>query len=67
MPVLTSGDIIHCPKCHAKQDEGRVDDYVVPGRVDEASRAEETCHECDAVFSVLRRKDGTFVVELEPD
>jgi hypothetical protein len=65
MTVLNSGEIVHCPQCHTAQDEGQVDNYVVPGRAGASSRAEDTCHECDAPFSVMRREDGLFVVESE--
>lgn len=67
MATLKSGEIVRCPKCHVEQDEGLVDNYVIPGEVGEASRAQDTCYECGAEFSVERLKDGTFVVELEND
>jgi hypothetical protein len=65
MTVLKSGDTVQCPKCHTTDIEGVVDDYVIPGYVGEKSRALETCYECEAEFSVMRRPDGMFVVELE--
>lgn len=67
MTVLKSGDTLRCPKCHVEQDEGLVDNYVVPGKFGEASRAEDTCFECGTEFSVHRRKDGMFVIELGHD
>lgn len=65
MAILKTGEIIHCPHCHEAQDEGQVENYVIPGRVGEASRAEETCHECDGEFWVMLQKDGTFLVDTD--
>lgn len=49
---LRRGDTVNCPLC-GKPQEGKVEDYVVPGFVGERSEHEDECFECTACFTVI--------------
>lgn len=61
MKALQLGEKFCCPLCGAQQ-EGNIEDYVVPGYVGEASQAEDECDECGAAFSVTCINVGQFEV-----
>lgn len=48
---LLRGATLHCPAC-GKPQEGKVEDFVVPGRIGSSSEAEDECDGCNAAFSV---------------
>lgn len=41
-----------------------MEDYVIPGRTGERSRATDECVECYAVYSVMLTPVGDFVVDV---
>jgi hypothetical protein len=49
---------LECPYCSKKQSSA-AEDYVIPGRLAEASRASDTCEHCGGVF--YAEWDGQFV------
>lgn len=67
--IYSKGDKIKCPhpECGEEQ-EGVVEDFVVPGRVGGESMSEEQCGHCDEYFTVMLGKDGKYVVDvIEPE
>lgn len=58
---LIQGDVVRCPSC-GEQQEGKVEDYVVPGRVGHSSKAEDQCIDCYARFAVICTSPGQYEV-----
>lgn len=58
---LKADEMFKCPHCGEEQ-EAVVEDYAIPGRTGEASRAKERCWECDKFFYVENNEDGTCTV-----
>lgn len=60
--LLNKGDAMVCPHCGENQDEGPVEDYVVPGATGPDSRASGDCVACFEFFTVEALPDGRFEV-----
>ncbi len=60
-------DKIRCPQCAVIQDD-TAEDYVIPGKVGGASRADDQqCHACDGWFGAIRLEDGKIEIEERDD
>lgn len=61
---LSAGDKMLCPHCR-KEQEGLVDDYVVPGKVGGFSAAYDECGYCNGEFRVEKVANDVFVVDAK--
>ena len=66
---LKTGDKVVCPHCNETygEDEGLVEDFVIPRKIGQESRANEQCVYCDEWFSVTRISDNEFEVDPAKD
>lgn len=49
--IQHKGEFVNCPHCGEEQ-EGTVEDFVVPGKSGYASECEDQCWSCDEFFIV---------------
>ncbi len=61
MKEFKRGTICLCPHCGMEQD-GPVEEYTIPRKINEETYAEEECIECYRPFYAIRKKEDTFVV-----
>jgi hypothetical protein len=62
MSYYGGGEYPLCPHCGAGQEDGPVEDYVVPGILGMWESHE--CVNCDEVFRVCALADGFFEVRI---
>jgi len=62
--IVQKGAPTVCPHCKVQQ-EGPVEDYVIPGYVGSASRATTDCDSCYEDFTVETLANGTFEITAE--
>lgn len=63
MQKLTDGDLVKCPHCGKAQEEP-VQEFVIPGRIGEASVSNNECIWCDRAFSVEKVSAAEFLVSV---
>lgn len=61
--TFEAGQSLACPHCNADQGE-QVEDFVIPGRVGEASACTDSCCSCSAIFRVTCIEPGKFLVSV---
>lgn len=59
--TLKPNETFSCPHC-GKQQEGVVDDYVIPNRLGAASATQEQCGWCDGAYEVEKRNESEYVL-----
>lgn len=61
--LFNRGENCICPHCGADFEEA-IEDFAIPGRIGEASKASTDCFECDKWFTVEQISENEFRMTL---